>query len=67
MSQPKIVLHTEPTKEALGSEGGGLLPKPPDGGALGLVHSTGFGTKQGSLMRTILFATERVTGSTAET
>jgi len=37
----KVVLHTQAPKA--GEEKGGL-PRPPDGGALGLVHSTGFGT-----------------------
>ena len=39
-------------------------PKPPNGGVEALVLRTGFETAQGSLMRTILFATEQVTGST---
>jgi cation-transporting ATPase 13A1 len=37
---------------------------PPNGGVEALVLRTGFETAQGSLMRTILFATEQITGST---
>ena len=43
----KVVLHTQAPKAAKAGEekgGQGGLPRPPDGGALGLVHSTGFGT-----------------------
>ncbi|EOD41725.1 hypothetical protein EMIHUDRAFT_460972 [Emiliania huxleyi CCMP1516] len=41
--------------------------QPPGGGAVGVVLRTGFHSSQGKLMRTILFATERVNGSDRET
>ena len=39
------------------------MPPPPDGGAVVRVIRTAFETSQGQLMRTILYATERVVGS----
>ena len=43
---------------------GSARPAPPDRGVVVVVLRTGFETAQGRLMRTILFATERVAGST---
>uniref|UniRef100_M4BEL3 P5A-ATPase transmembrane helical hairpin domain-containing protein n=1 Tax=Hyaloperonospora arabidopsidis (strain Emoy2) TaxID=559515 RepID=M4BEL3_HYAAE len=57
----KILQHTTPrVKELL------LVSAPPDGGCVGYVLKTGFGTTQGSLMRTILFSSQRVTANDSE-
>ncbi|KAF6744001.1 endoplasmic reticulum Ca-transporting P-type ATPase [Ephemerocybe angulata] len=40
--------------------------KTPDGGCLGVVVRTGFGTAQGQLVRTMIFSTERVSANNLE-
>ncbi|KEF58286.1 ATPase [Exophiala aquamarina CBS 119918] len=42
------------------------VPAPPDKGALAVVLKTGFETSQGSLVRTMIFSTERVSANNAE-
>ncbi|EPS30178.1 hypothetical protein PDE_05128 [Penicillium oxalicum 114-2] len=43
----------------------GVRP-PPDNGAVGVVVKTGFETSQGSLVRTMIYSTERVSANNAE-
>ncbi|KIW41344.1 uncharacterized protein PV06_06911 [Exophiala oligosperma] len=42
------------------------VPAPPDKGAMGVVLKTGFETNQGSLVRTMIYSTERVSANNAE-
>ncbi|KAH9871013.1 hypothetical protein J1614_006587 [Plenodomus biglobosus] len=42
------------------------VPPPPDNGAVAVVIKTGFETNQGSLVRTMIFATERVSANNVE-
>ncbi|KAG7387437.1 hypothetical protein PHYBOEH_008244 [Phytophthora boehmeriae] len=57
----KVLQHTVPT--ALNSP---QVPPAPDGGCVGFVLRTGYGTTQGSLMRTILYSSQRVTANNSE-
>ncbi|KAK9463437.1 uncharacterized protein V1516DRAFT_661568 [Lipomyces oligophaga] len=42
------------------------VPEPPDGGAVAVATRTGFETSQGSLVRTMIFSTERVGAGNVE-
>lgn len=42
------------------------VPNPPDNGAQAIVVKTGFETSQGSLVRTMIYSTERVSANNAE-
>jgi manganese-transporting P-type ATPase len=61
----KILQHTLP--ESGGDRTGTTkIPNAPDKGCVAFVLRTGFGTTQGSLMRTILHSSQRVTANTSE-
>ncbi|CZR63393.1 probable calcium-transporting ATPase (P-type ATPase) [Phialocephala subalpina] len=53
------------TEEARAKIISGVSP-PPDDGALAIVVKTGFETSQGSLVRTMIYSTERVSANNAE-
>ncbi|KAF1788783.1 P-type ATPase, cytoplasmic domain N [Phytophthora cactorum] len=57
----KVLQHS-----SLASKDSLRVPTPPDGGCVGFVLKTGFGTTQGSLMRTILYSSQRVTANNSE-
>ncbi|KAK0715924.1 hypothetical protein B0H67DRAFT_538719 [Lasiosphaeris hirsuta] len=42
------------------------VPSPPDNGAMAIVTKTGFETSQGSLVRTMIYSTERVSANNVE-
>ncbi|KAL9942900.1 hypothetical protein D7B24_005249 [Verticillium nonalfalfae] len=42
------------------------VPPPPDNGAMAIVQKTGFETSQGSLVRTMIYSTERVSANNVE-
>jgi len=66
----KVLQITHPNAAETGSDTvpqlkNGVRP-PPDNGALAVVLKTGFETSQGSLVRTMIFSTERVSANNAE-
>jgi manganese-transporting P-type ATPase len=65
----KVLQITHPnlgdlTEKAASASSG--VPAAPDNGALGVVVKTGFETSQGSLVRTMIYSTERVSANNAE-
>ena len=56
---------SEEAPETVPTIASGVRP-PPDNGALAIVVKTGFETSQGSLVRTMIFSTERVSADNAE-
>ncbi|EHA23249.1 hypothetical protein ASPNIDRAFT_207175 [Aspergillus niger ATCC 1015] len=61
------ITHANTTSDdiAKSHDGSGILPTP-DSGALGVVVKTGFETSQGSLVRTMIYSTERVSANNVE-
>ncbi|XDG09844.1 hypothetical protein ABKA04_009459 [Annulohypoxylon sp. FPYF3050] len=58
------VTHGNPDEEKPKLASG--VPAPPDNGAMAIVMKTGFETSQGSLVRTMIYSTERVSANNAE-
>ncbi|RYO84046.1 hypothetical protein DL764_009385 [Monosporascus ibericus] len=58
------VTHGNPDEEKPKLASG--VPAPPDNGAMAIVIKTGFETSQGSLVRTMIYSTERVSANNAE-
>jgi manganese-transporting P-type ATPase len=66
----KVLQVTHPSASEDASESVPALasgvPPPPDKGAMAVVMRTGFETSQGSLVRTMIYSTERVSANNAE-
>lgn len=58
------ITHGTPDQEKVKLPSG--VPTPPDNGAMAIVMKTGFETSQGSLVRTMIYSTERVGAGDAE-
>ncbi|KAI1824092.1 hypothetical protein F4861DRAFT_281319 [Xylaria intraflava] len=58
------VTHGNPDEEKPKLASG--VPTPPDNGAMAVVMKTGFETSQGSLVRTMIYSTERVSANNVE-
>lgn len=58
------VTHGNPDEERPKLASG--VPAPPDNGAMAIVMKTGFETSQGSLVRTMIYSTERVSANNME-
>ncbi|KAI2641342.1 hypothetical protein GGS21DRAFT_369988 [Xylaria nigripes] len=58
------VTHGNPDEEKPKLASG--VPAPPDNGAMAVVMKTGFETSQGSLVRTMIYSTERVSANNVE-
>ncbi|KAH8882959.1 hypothetical protein GQ53DRAFT_847280 [Thozetella sp. PMI_491] len=58
------ITHGNPDEEKPKLASG--VPTPPDNGAMAIVMKTGFETSQGSLVRTMIYSTERVSANNAE-
>jgi cation-transporting ATPase 13A1 len=60
------VTHSATTETEAEVKNHAGVPAPPDNGALAIVVKTGFETSQGSLVRTMIYSTERVSANNAE-
>ncbi|KAI0110617.1 hypothetical protein F4776DRAFT_641778 [Hypoxylon sp. NC0597] len=58
------ITHGNPDEEKPALASG--VPAPPDNGAMAIVMKTGFETSQGSLVRTMIYSTERVSANNVE-
>ena len=58
------ITHGNPDEERPKLASG--VPSPPDNGAMAIVMKTGFETSQGSLVRTMIYSTERVSANNLE-
>ncbi|KAK3338880.1 cation-transporting ATPase 4 [Neurospora tetraspora] len=58
------ITHGNPDEEKPKLASG--VPTPPDNGAMAIVTKTGFETSQGSLVRTMIYSTERVSANNVE-
>ncbi|TEA16699.1 Manganese-transporting ATPase 1 [Colletotrichum sidae] len=58
------ITHGNPDEERPKLASG--VPPPPDKGAMAIVQKTGFETSQGSLVRTMIYSTERVSANNTE-
>lgn len=62
----KVLQITHGSSEEEGPKIASGVPTPPDNGAMAIVVKTGFETSQGSLVRTMIYSTERVSANNAE-
>ncbi|KAI9715040.1 MAG: hypothetical protein M1828_001076 [Chrysothrix sp. TS-e1954] len=62
----KVLQVSHAPENAEQAEAALSVPKTPDDGALAVVTKTGFETSQGSLVRTMIYSTERVSANNAE-
>lgn len=64
----KILQHSlaSEASAATGVSKSKMVPTPPDQGCVAFVLRTGFGTTQGSLVRTIIYSSQRVTANNSE-
>ncbi|EFX02155.1 cation transporting protein [Grosmannia clavigera kw1407] len=62
----KVLQITHGNSEDAKAKPASGVPKPPDDGAMAIVIKTGFETSQGSLVRTMIYSTERVSANNAE-